>query len=546
MPKTTPKNDKSNKVKPEILDEVVEKTDIQSYVPKIKHWTKSKKTESEEKPIDLEEVIDNNELNQSMPENNTSAKDKENSKLAKLKQQVNQTKPENVKETKKTVSEIQLSQKSKQTVINKTEFDQEQTLSIPKSNSKLPSFLNRKSSVSNLVNDSQNVSAAEKITNNDHTRDPEALNSLASIFQRDQDEVSNIKRVFRKSIVFLTVSLLTFGLASLSSGNFILQSVLALGFTSLGFIALANIFFIIVAHRTYIWLFLIGQFIILMVTQYPHSFNLSTLIIGFVVILLTYLAYLDLEKVQLGSRLFSIPYIVGESTKILSSVIVFIVCLSVFNQISAKGVDKFIGDSLLSIPVVMNRVASPLYQNIVLRGSGIDYIDSSTTVKALICSSNKINCSTKSRSILKDVEYAKIDQDCKTSDTNETDCNTSKDKAEEAFLNNIKNQQLGNNSPSLTTTIDSSNYQPVVKQLIQSKIKTISDPANLSFIPSFVPTQSVIPFVISALIFVLLSVFKFILVWIGYITTWIVWKLLQVTGFVRLDIEMVEAEIVGI
>jgi hypothetical protein len=294
-------------------------------------------------------------------------------------------------------------------------------------------------------------------------------------------------------------------------------------------------------------LFLLGQFIILAITQYPYSTNLSTLIIGLVTVLLTYLAYIDLEKVQLGSRLFSIPYIVGESTKILSTVIIFIVCLSSFNQIESRGVDKFIADSVLSIPQVMEKVAVPVYQNTILKGTSVDFSQSSnTTVKTLICAERKLNCDTKNSTVLSPEELAKIQNGCKTDGTGESGCAALVDQAQTTVLETYKNQDLSGLGLTLGTKLDETNSQPVLKQLIQAKIKKQVDPTKLSFLPSYVPTKSLIPFVVALFLFIILSIFKFIIVWIGYVVTWILWKLLQITGFVRLDIEMVEAEIVGI
>jgi len=525
------------------LEPAVESAKVESYVSKITHWTKAKK-EKEELVESIK--IDDQDLNKinideveaktnlgvkktlSMPKAEQTPK---SDKLALLKAKTSDTK-EN--------TEIQT------TSITNT-LDIQSILQKPSNQSKLglPSFLNRSTkppvAIANPVNSTENeTKQTSSFTNDDN-------NSLTSIFKRDQDEISNIKRVFRKSIMFLTLALLSFGLSSLASSSFVFQSFLALVFTGFGFIALTNIFFIIVAHRTYVWLFLIGQFIILSITQYPFSTNLSTLIIGFVVVLLTYLAYLDLEKVQLGSRLFSIPYIVGESTKILSSVLIFIVCLSSFNQISAKGLDKFLGESLLTVPVFMDKVALPAYQNVVVKGSGLEISDNgNATVKSLICADRKIVCNTKNNTVLVQEEYVKLSKQCEDTLLPEADCAALKDKSEQAVLSTYLNQDLSGLSLSLNTRLTSSNYQPVLSQVIQTKIKKFVDPSKFSFLPASVPSTSIIPFIVSLILFIILSIFKFILVWFGYIVTWILWKLLQITGFVRLDIEMVEAEIVGI
>lgn len=518
-----------------------ESAKVESYVPKITHWTKAKK--------DKEEIVEPVQIeNQSLDD-------------VEITNEGGKSKPFGTKSTTTRIQETPKPDKLAQLKAKSTENTEIQSTSIPQSldnrsilqkpgiQSKLglPSFLNRSTKPPVAIVNPETVHKSDNEAKHSTGFTVDENNSLTSIFKRDQDEISNIKRVFRKSIMFLTLALLSFGLSSLASSSFVFQSFLALVFTGFGFIALTNIFFIIVAHRTYVWLFLIGQFIILSITQYPFSTNLSTLIIGFVVVLLTYLAYLDLEKVQLGSRLFSVPYIVGESTKILSSVLVFIVCLSSYNQISSKGLDKFLGESILSVPIFMDKVALPAYQNVIAKGSGLEISDNSnSTVKSLICAERKIVCNTKNNTVLTQEEYVKLNKQCEDTLLPQADCAILKDKSEDTVLTAYLNQDLSGLGLSLNSRLTSSNYQPVLSQIIQNKIKKFVDPSKFSFLPASVQSTSIIPFIVSLILFIILSIFKFILVWFGYIVTWILWKLLQITGFVRLDIEMVEAEIVGI
>ena len=536
---------------------------MQSYVPKITHFKTAKKVSNPEPNLESTQEPENmitaaeqdQKIVDTLPEiskletlkknfkdlNNIKSKPDLASKTTKTSQSnFGQTISQSTPKTEAVTATI--AQKSSQNPLE----TQLQPQEITKPKAILPSFLNRgfRQNQAKSENLSQITSQNSKIS---QAPVNESHNSLTSIFTRDKDEIDNIKRVFRKSIVFLTVSLLSFGLSSLASSNFTLQSLLALVFTSFGFIALTNIFFIIVAHRTYVWLFLLGQFLILAITQFPYSTSLSTLIVGLLTVMLTYLAYLDLEKVQLGSRLFSIPYIVGESTKILTTAIILIITLSAFNQIEAKGVDKFIGDSVLSIPIVLERAAIPLYQSNYLKSANLDLSqDSQTTVKALICAERKLNCTPTNRTVLSVEEYAKIQNECKTNGTGESGCEAIVEAAQTVVLNNYLNQDLPNLGLTLDSKLGGNNYQLALRQLIQNKIQNFADPARLSFLPDYIPAKAVVPFTVSLVIFILLSIFKFIFVWIGYIVTWILWKLLQITGFVRLDIEMVEAEIVGI
>ena len=568
MPKTEPVSDLKNSVKspaksivkkskPKVSDLESAEIKIESYVPKITHFTKAKKDsadmilESEQNPSQsLETITEPNQKNFTKSKLDTLKKEYKPAESLKL--EIESVKKEMIEEPEQINQNLNLSKDEIGLNIQKEPKSDFSNSNLGfgsfKKSIGLPSFLNRASRSVTPTLENQTLVSNQKMQNpgtSSHTS--ESHNSLASIFTRDKNEIANIKRVFRKSIMFLTIALLSFGLTSLASSNFVLQSILAMVFTGFGFIALTNIFFIIVAHRTYVWLFLLGQFIILSITQYPHSTNLSTLIVGLVMVLLTYLAYLDLEKVQLGSRLFSIPYIVGESTKILSTVIIFIICLSSFNQIEARGVDKFIGESVLNIPQVMNTIVVPTYQNIYLRSSNIDFSQNSDiTVKNLVCAERKLGCDTKNSTVLNSDELLKIQNTCKTDAIGDSGCTALIDQAQTIVLDGYKNQDFAGLGLTLGTKIDASNKQVIFRQLIQSKIKKQADSLKLSFLPSYIPIKSVIPFIVSLALFVLLSIFKFILVWIGYVVTWIFWKLLQITGFVRLDIEMVEAEIVGI
>ena len=68
------------------------------------------------------------------------------------------------------------------------------------------------------------------------------INSFSSIFKRDHEEIQGIRRVFRKSVSFLFLSICCFGLLVSISINLFQVNLLLLIATIIGFIVFTNIF----------------------------------------------------------------------------------------------------------------------------------------------------------------------------------------------------------------------------------------------------------------------------------------------------------------
>jgi hypothetical protein len=376
----------------------------------------------------------------------------------------------------------------------------------------------------------------------------EKQNSFASIFNKDQDQISSIKRVFRKSILFMLLGLFSFGLTSLFSNAFLWNNWALVLCTAFVYVSLTNIFFIIVAHRTYIWLFLFGTLIITLITQ---GFQNHTLVIALAITLLTYLAYLDLEKIQLGSRIFSVPYIVGESTKLLSTIVVIIISLSVANQVLLKGLDNFVSDNFLANTRIMDNLVRPITFNFVLSGPLKEQQRNQQfqTIKAIVCSEQSLICTGadfNKRTVLTADKYRELELGCVQKNTPVEQCNAQKEIAENEVLDKFKIEIFPNANVNLNTRVTDDNYRTIFRSYYQAKIKSLSNPENLKFLPESINRQTVYPTVLGVVLFLLLSILKFAFVWLSHIVTWVFWKVLLVFGFARIDVEMVEAEIVGI
>ncbi|GAB4149589.1 MAG: hypothetical protein OHK0017_13830 [Patescibacteria group bacterium] len=426
---------------------------------------------------------------------------------------------------------------------------------MPKKQSKLPGFLSK---ITLENNSKPETSQAFYLDSKEGSRVPtelkqkeelvESKNSFTSIFQKEQDEISSIRRVFRKSIVFMAIALFGFGLTSLTASTFLWSNWLLVLISSLAFVILTNIFFIIVAHRTYIWLFLLGELILLVITQ---GVQMHTLIVGITIVLLTYLAYLDLEKIQLGSRIFSVPYVIGECTKLLTTVVILTIALSVGNQVYNKGVDVFIADNFLANRTIMAQVVRPFTQNFTLKSvlANQDKNPDYQTVRQIVCLEKDLDCNNPkiaSRNILTEEQFAAIDADCKLNKTPEEDCNVRKVEAENTTLVGYIKDVFPGLNLSLKDRITDNNYREVLNVYYRTKIKNYVQTTDFKFLPSALNKNTIYPLSLALMVFIFLSIVRFLFVWLVFLLTWITWKILQFAGFVRIDVEMVEAEIVGI
>jgi hypothetical protein len=401
-------------------------------------------------------------------------------------------------------------------------------------------------------------------------------NSLTSIFSGDKDKASGINRVFRKSVIFLGIQLVVFLAFIIFSINFFSSIFFALAFLIIN-VAVSNIFYIIVADRSYMWLSLLGQaFSIILVNSFLGlGFNLPTLIVTLFVVLLNFLAYSELEKVQLSSRLFSISHITGESTRILLTASIFLTALNLFNGIIYEGnktgqklgTQPFLSRVLFTNKLIMDNILigqteSLSVNNRVMKGSF--YISSADNNSILIDGSSVSVATTrqatfsnfleenyKFSSVLSDADQTLIETQKCTTPANSPECNLVLSQEKISLLEQWRLESYSNLPYTLETPLNIGNFRLITEQYYLNIVSGFESEKPDSTVPIdtsllFLPPTTIIPAFIAFLLMIGLFFTRFLLNWIVQITSWIIWKILAFSGFVQIEVETVEAEIVSI
>jgi hypothetical protein len=103
----------------------------------------------------------------------------------------------------------------------------------------------------------------------------------------------------------------------------------------------------------------------------------------------------------------------------------------------------------------------------------------------------------------------------------------------------------------LDTPLTPDNFKVITKEYYLNVVENFESTTGSgdSIIPPallFFPSTSIIPASFAIGMFLILSLFKFLFGWITTALTWLTWKTLTYIGFVKIDVETVEAEIVSI
>lgn len=401
-------------------------------------------------------------------------------------------------------------------------------------------------------------------------------NSISSIFRKDRNEVTGVNRVFKKSISLLSVFLFSFLALVVISLNWFSTSI----FISLGlfvlFVAISNIFYIIVADRSYVWLSLLGEFLLIIIASSftGQGFTAITLLSGLLIILFTYLAYTELEKVQLSSRLFSISQITQESTRILMTSATIVIALGVFNGIVSEGVvngknegsGPFINRVVLKNKFIMENAVIGKNKTLSInrylmdgkfyRESGGDKIfydvssKTGTTSKQATFATFLEN-NYKNPTLISEKESEDFKATNCSGDINSPACDQLLQDEKNKRLQEWKDEAYSNIPLSLDTKLDKTNFSLISQQFYLNRINDFENAkgGENNLIPEsllIVPLKTLIPAIVAIGLFVTLYLFRFIFAWFILFTTWIIWKILNIFGFVQIDVETVEAEIVSI
>ena len=449
----------------------------------------------------------------------------------------------------------------------------------PQTSFKLPKFLMQREDVKSKL-DSLKKSSDKMKQGGNLPFTPENFgdnpNSFTSVFKKDNDQKNGSQRVFRKSMIFMILQLLSF--VSLSviviSGvifgfTTLLNTIISIGIiivSILLYTVITSLFYIIVADRSYIWISLLCQSLslILLYSFVGQGFGYPTLILATIIMLLSYFAYLEIEKIQVSTRFFSVGYITGEAIKILSTIGILTICLGIFNIVLSQTPGVF-----LSRNIVENEF---IFKNTVINSNRWLSLNSIFGVKSeykivkdttdivdaknqTVLVSDFIEKNYPTEEVLTNKEISQIKAICTASDK---ECNNivniEKNKKLDKYL--VKLVEIGQMEPALklTDTLNYKSYKKILKAFYSDKINDFETQKVTQSIPYLSSIQWIIepsrnifiPAIISLLFYIALLSIKFLIHFLANSLVWIIWKLLLLIGFVKIDIELVESEIVSI
>lgn len=463
-----------------------------------------------------------------------------------------------------------------------------QNTSLPDQiNLRLPKFLaqreDQKIKLNNLKTNGGNKQ--DKIDNLPFT--PEDFesnpNSFTSIFNKDNNKINGFQRVFRKSILFLVMQLCSYALISFLCINgflinftsiaSIFSSGLAMLLLVIAYSSITSIFYIIVADRSYIWISLLAQSLslILMYSFTGLGFSFVTLFVALIVFVLSYFAYLEIEKIQVSTRFFSIGYVTSEAVKILSTVAILTICLGFFNGITQQTPKVFLTKNLIdnqtSFDTIVMGNSFPFNKinlnSVVLNGK---YTISDTnivqndgknlTYKDFVLKNYKN--STIANINLTDKEVVELQKTYCSDKVSDKDCQEKLKPFADAKIKKYLSSQNPNYSDitlGLDDTLDVNSFKKVLKayysdriDLLTSQQNSIKDIAFLKGYTSYI--EPILPNIIQAIFVLVLFIFLFTIKFLMHILTsifvWVLWKILLLLGFAKINVELVESEIVSI
>jgi hypothetical protein len=398
--------------------------------------------------------------------------------------------------------------------------------------------------------------------NNDEKNKVAPINSFGNIFNQDQDQIKGIQRVFRKSIILLSLSLISFVLFAFVTNHLFSFPI---GLTIIFFITYITssiIFFLIVADRSYVWLSLLAHLFAILITSSFVGALASPITWSIIVVIaiLYYLAYSELEKSQLGSRLFSIHQITGEATNLLISITLITMSLGVFSSIQHQGTVSFIKKDILENPVIFREVVigngRAINLNRFFEIQSFESYEGDLTLEQFL-----IDHYRDGTKVINSSEELDIKLDCEQTNGTEGICGDSVLIERKKRLTEYLSRDFPEISYTLDKILDKENYEQIVKQLYINKATKFVDSDNqknneskfeleeaigFSTTNFIINKNAILPAVIAVFLFVICSLLRPILTWLSLIVSWIVWQILKIIKFVRIDIETVESEVVSI
>jgi hypothetical protein len=374
---------------------------------------------------------------------------------------------------------------------------------------------------------------------------PSSLSPLNYLFNSEASQSAGLQRVFRKSILFLFINIVLFSLLAFVGINLFRINPLITLFVYTGFAAVTNIFYIILADKSYVWFSLVGQVLAMLLVHslVGQAFSLITLFFIVLVSVLSYFAYLELEKFQLGCRLFSVSLITAESTRILTNVAALVVCLGVFNHILYVTPSGFFrevvfGSDLIKDNIIYGRGDLPSL-NRFLKIEYSNYVNNQTIASGKNTFYHFLQDNYRPNTLILPANEAE-------GLTPEEQEEIKRQRAEEWRI-----EAYGNLPYTLDTELNEETFEKIIEEYYVYPVKNFTESnkqdSGLGLEKyQFIGRELIVPTGIAALVFVFLTVFKVVFNFLTYILTWLIWRVLLFTGYVKMDVETVEAEVVSI
>ncbi len=419
-------------------------------------------------------------------------------------------------------------------------FAEEET--IPTTNKvRLPKFLEQNKIIQSVTN---NIDSDVKML--PFSGNNENPNSFSSIFSKDHEEITGIRRVFRKSLIFLVLHILSLLLLAWTGLTlFTVNPIISL-VSFVVFAAVTNLFYIIVADRSYVSLSLVGSAVglLLIYSFLGQAFNPVSLAGVAIVSLLFYIAYSEIEKVQLSSRLFTISNIVGSGTRILMSAGILVLALTMFNQMLSEKSANFINRTILNNELIISKLivgeGSPVSLNrLTMNGaafySTLETNATKTTFKDFLATNYR-----RGEDVVSKNEEPEIIISCENQ-KGSGKCGNAVVEARNERLEKFRSENYAGLPYNLDTSLNTDNFREISKQYYLNIINEFDSGSNI-----IIPRVYLLPGIFALLIYILLSLISPILSIIIQFLTWSGWQIMKVTGFAKIEVETVESEVVSI
>lgn len=406
--------------------------------------------------------------------------------------------------------------------------------------------------------------------------------ALTDNFRASEKFVKEVSRVFKKTIFTFIIDIILFAVFAFLAVNFFTLNQVSFGLNSFLLVSslvvsvsFTTFFYILLSQRKYLFINILIKCAIFFVINFfiGQGFAIITLVTIVVLFLFLFLSYLELEKMQLGSRLFNLSVIAGECRRILITMCLIIIAIGTFNQIIWQGTtdgqfvsaQNFVDKSIFS--------SDPLVDFLFLGATTSNFrsysLNSYFINKNLFVANGMLESRVKETFTFRDYlllvynkptvitsdEETLIKEECKVKKI--ADCLPTISAKINERLNEFKNQFYPKQADiPLSSTISLSLYREISNQhylnIIKESSKDVNSGSpslsvlnNLAFTKLFSP-KYLIPMGMVIILFVAMYFVKFILGFFTSIVLSIIWNFMKLVKFVRVDIENVESEVVSI